>query len=206
MTTGSATPSAPRAVRQGQRARRISGDGRRYVRFALDHPALFRLMASMPPHGDLFELTEMPEDDEAGKLLRAYAVKLAGKGASPETCERSRCGHGRWSMRLAVLMHRRATCHPRRSADRRGGRHARVRDGATSVTCVQIDDILHRPPVHERVHVAQEQGGGAGEHLGLAAARQVHRDHAIGRRPERMIGGSGSGCVGSRNAPAIFRP
>ncbi|MEO5493540.1 MAG: TetR/AcrR family transcriptional regulator [Sphingomonas sp.] len=58
--------------------------GRTYVRFALDHPALFRLMASMPPHGDLFELSE-DEDDEAGKLLRAYAVKLAGKGASPET-------------------------------------------------------------------------------------------------------------------------
>jgi AcrR family transcriptional regulator len=58
--------------------------GRTYVRFALDHPALFRLMASMPPHGDLFELSE-PEDDEAAKLLRAYAVKLAGKGASPET-------------------------------------------------------------------------------------------------------------------------
>lgn len=58
--------------------------GRTYVRFALDHPALFRLMASMPPHEDLFDLSE-PEDDEAAKLLRAYAIKLAGKGASPET-------------------------------------------------------------------------------------------------------------------------
>jgi len=58
--------------------------GRTYVRFALDHPALFRLMASMPPHGDLFDLTES-EDDRAAKLLRAYAVKLAGKDASPET-------------------------------------------------------------------------------------------------------------------------
>lgn len=58
--------------------------GRTYVRFALDHPALFRLMASMPPHEDLFDLSE-PEDDEAAKLLRAYAIKLAGTGASPET-------------------------------------------------------------------------------------------------------------------------
>ncbi|MES2096960.1 MAG: TetR/AcrR family transcriptional regulator [Pseudomonadota bacterium] len=58
--------------------------GRTYVRFALDHPALFRLMASMPPHDDLFDL-DANDDDEAAKLLRAYAVKLAGKGASPET-------------------------------------------------------------------------------------------------------------------------
>ena len=57
--------------------------GRTYVRFALDHPALFRLMASMPPHGDLLDLTEA-EDDQAPKLLRAYAIKLAEKGASPE--------------------------------------------------------------------------------------------------------------------------
>jgi AcrR family transcriptional regulator len=57
--------------------------GRTYVRFALDHPALFRLMAAMPPHGDLFDLSEA-DDDRAAKLLRAYAVKLAGHDASPE--------------------------------------------------------------------------------------------------------------------------
>lgn len=58
--------------------------GRTYVRFALDHPALFRLMSSMPPHDDLFDL-DAAEDDEAGKLLRAYAFKLAGEGASIES-------------------------------------------------------------------------------------------------------------------------
>jgi len=58
--------------------------GRTYVRFALDHPALFRLMASMPPHDDLFDL-DAEDDDEAAKLLRAYARKIAGKGATPET-------------------------------------------------------------------------------------------------------------------------
>ncbi len=58
--------------------------GRTYVRFALDHPALFRLMSSMGPHDDLFALDD-EEDDEAGKLLRAYAFKLAGEGASIET-------------------------------------------------------------------------------------------------------------------------
>jgi AcrR family transcriptional regulator len=58
--------------------------GRTYVRFALDHPALFRLMSSMPPHNDIFDL-DANEDDEAGKLLRDYAFKLAGEGASIET-------------------------------------------------------------------------------------------------------------------------
>jgi len=55
--------------------------GRTYVRFALDHPALFRLMAATPPQDDLFDL-DAPEDDAAGKLLRAYAFKIAGEGAS----------------------------------------------------------------------------------------------------------------------------
>jgi len=56
--------------------------GRTYVRFALDHPALFRLMSSLPPH-DLFDLDES-NDDEAGRLLRAYAAKLAGPDAPLE--------------------------------------------------------------------------------------------------------------------------
>jgi len=56
--------------------------GRTYVRFALDHPALFRLMSSLPPH-DLFDL-DADDDDEAARLLRAYAAKLAGQGASPD--------------------------------------------------------------------------------------------------------------------------
>ena len=57
--------------------------GRTYVRFALDHPALFRLMSSIAPHGDLFDLTA-EDNDEAGRLLRAYAVRIAGEGASVE--------------------------------------------------------------------------------------------------------------------------
>jgi AcrR family transcriptional regulator len=57
--------------------------GRTYVRFALDHPALFRLMSSIAPHGDLFAL-ETAEDDAAARLLRAYALRLAGEGASVE--------------------------------------------------------------------------------------------------------------------------
>ena len=65
-------------------AEHLNAMGRAYVRFALDHPALFRLMASMPPHDDLFDL-DAPEDDEAGKLLRAYAFKIAGEGASVAT-------------------------------------------------------------------------------------------------------------------------
>ncbi|MGK6320394.1 TetR/AcrR family transcriptional regulator [Sphingomonas sp. DT-204] len=54
--------------------------GRAYVRFALDHPALFRLMMSAPAPADPLSLT--PEkDDEAARLLRAYATRLAGQGA-----------------------------------------------------------------------------------------------------------------------------
>lgn len=53
--------------------------GRVYVRFALDHPAWFRLMTSMRPH-DLFD-TALDDKDEAARLLRAYAIKLAGEGA-----------------------------------------------------------------------------------------------------------------------------
>jgi len=55
--------------------------GRTYVRFALDHPALFRLMSSIAPHGDLFDLG-VDHDDAAARLLRAYALRLAGEGAS----------------------------------------------------------------------------------------------------------------------------
>ncbi|MBN8816740.1 MAG: TetR/AcrR family transcriptional regulator [Sphingomonas sp.] len=59
--------------------------GRTYVRFALDHPALFRLMTSIPGDGELFDFDRDQSDDQAAKLLRAYARKLAGKGASPDT-------------------------------------------------------------------------------------------------------------------------
>ena len=58
--------------------------GRTYVRFALDHPALFRLMASMPGGRELFDFDRDDGDDQAAKLLRAYARKLAGEGASPQ--------------------------------------------------------------------------------------------------------------------------
>jgi AcrR family transcriptional regulator len=71
------------AVGQANVVEEFQAMGRTYVRFALDHPALFRLMSTMPPH-DLFAI-ETAEDDEAGKLLRAYAVKLAGPGASIDT-------------------------------------------------------------------------------------------------------------------------
>lgn len=64
-------------------AEQFQAMGRTYVRFALDHPALFRLMSSIPPHEDLFDL-DAAHDDEAGRLLRAYALRLAGEGASVE--------------------------------------------------------------------------------------------------------------------------
>jgi len=76
--------AAQRAAAAGKAnvAEEFEAIGRTYVRFALDHPALFRLMASLPPH-DLFDV-EVADDDEAARLLRAYAAKLAGPGASPK--------------------------------------------------------------------------------------------------------------------------
>ena len=57
--------------------------GRAYVRFALDNPALFRLIFSaMVPAGDPFERSreEMPE---AFRMLVANAASLAPPGADP---------------------------------------------------------------------------------------------------------------------------
>jgi AcrR family transcriptional regulator len=67
------------AIGQANVVEEFQAMGRTYVRFALDHPAFFRLMSSLPPH-DLFDV-ETEDDDAAGKLLRAYAAKLAGPGA-----------------------------------------------------------------------------------------------------------------------------
>ncbi len=77
--------------------------GRTYVRFALDHPALFRLMSSMGPHDDLFAL-DAEDDDMAGRLLRDYAFKLAGKGASVETARTIAMRSWALVHGLAVLM------------------------------------------------------------------------------------------------------
>jgi AcrR family transcriptional regulator len=71
------------AVGKGNALDEFQAMGRAYVRFALDHPTLFRLMSSCPPPGDLFDLAG-DEDDEAARLLRAYAVKLAGEGAATD--------------------------------------------------------------------------------------------------------------------------
>ncbi len=57
--------------------------GRAYVRFALDHPALFRLIFSNPPGGD--PLDSDPDDvPEAFRLLRDNAASIAPPGAGPD--------------------------------------------------------------------------------------------------------------------------
>lgn len=69
------------AVGKGDVLDEFEAMGRAYVRFALDHPALFRLMLSAPAPADPLALTP-DKDDEAARLLRAYAARLAGEGAS----------------------------------------------------------------------------------------------------------------------------
>jgi AcrR family transcriptional regulator len=58
--------------------------GRAYVRFALDNPALFRLIFStLPPAGDPF--SRPPEETPAAfRMLRENAARLAPPGAGPE--------------------------------------------------------------------------------------------------------------------------
>ena len=57
--------------------------GRAYVRFALDNPALFRLIFSNPPEQDLMS---GPQDTvpEAFRMLRENAASLAPPGASAD--------------------------------------------------------------------------------------------------------------------------
>lgn len=57
--------------------------GRAYVRFALDNPALFRLIFSAAPSGDPFGRAE-EDTPEAFRLLRDNAARLAPPGAGPD--------------------------------------------------------------------------------------------------------------------------
>lgn len=78
---GAAQAEAAAGAR-GDLGREFEAVGRAYVRFALDHPAMFRLMTSVPLAHDIFDMKQ--EEDEASKLLHSYARKLAGEGASTE--------------------------------------------------------------------------------------------------------------------------
>lgn len=61
--------------------------GLAYVRFAIDHPALFRLIFSNPPDRDL--LASAPEEvPTAFRLLRDNAALLAAPGAGAEAVGR----------------------------------------------------------------------------------------------------------------------
>ena len=53
--------------------------GQAYVRFALDHPALFRLMTTMRSGGDFFE-GQGVQLSSAMRLLRSNIAQLAGDG------------------------------------------------------------------------------------------------------------------------------
>lgn len=57
--------------------------GRAYVRFALDNPALFRLMFSNPPEQDLMTSAQ-DEAPEAFRMLRENAAFLLPPGASAD--------------------------------------------------------------------------------------------------------------------------
>lgn len=60
--------------------------GRAYVRFALDNPALFRLIFSSAPGPDPFDLAP-DEAGEAFRLLQENAARLAPQGAGPEAAK-----------------------------------------------------------------------------------------------------------------------
>jgi hypothetical protein len=74
-------------VTAGGGAAGFGATGRAYVRFALDNPALFRLIFStMPAAGDPFG--RPPEEaPEAFRMLRDNAALLAPPGAGPEAAK-----------------------------------------------------------------------------------------------------------------------
>lgn len=59
----------------------FSATGTAYVRFALDHTALFRLIFANPPSGQVVELADAP--DNAMRFLMENAAKLAPPGMEP---------------------------------------------------------------------------------------------------------------------------
>ncbi len=73
----------------------FAATGRAYVRFALAHPALFRLAFS---HGGFAGGPGLGNDD-ASRLLRAYATEFAGAEAERLTLQAWAVAHG-----LAMLM------------------------------------------------------------------------------------------------------
>ena len=73
----------------------FAATGRAYVRFALAHPALFRLAFS---HGE-FAGSPGLGNDEAARLLRDYATQFAGADAQRLTLQAWAVAHG-----LAMLM------------------------------------------------------------------------------------------------------
>ena len=76
------------AAAAGGGAAGFGATGRAYVRFALDHPALFRLIFSAAPGGgDPFD-RPAEEADEAFRMLRDNAARLAPPGAGPEAAHR----------------------------------------------------------------------------------------------------------------------
>lgn len=96
--------AAQRAAALGKAnvAEEFEAIGRAYVRFALAHPAWFRLMSSTAPH-DLFD-GKADGDDEAARLLRAYAARLAGEGADMDQVRATAMRAWALVHGLAVLM------------------------------------------------------------------------------------------------------
>ena len=73
----------------------FAATGQAYVRFALDNPALFRLAFTHGDHTD----GAMTADDEAWRMLRAYAESFAGADAQRLQLQAWAVAHG-----LAMLM------------------------------------------------------------------------------------------------------
>lgn len=59
----------------------FSATGAAYVRFAIEHTALFRLIFASVPHGEVTEPDEVP--DSAMRFLMENAGKLAPPGMTP---------------------------------------------------------------------------------------------------------------------------
>jgi AcrR family transcriptional regulator len=81
-----AAAQAKAAAAAGGGAAGFGATGRAYVHFALDNPALFRLIfsAAMPEGDDLLDRTPA-ETPEAFRMLRDNAARQVPPGAPPET-------------------------------------------------------------------------------------------------------------------------
>jgi len=62
----------------------------------------------------------------------------------------------------------------------RGGEHGEQDEERMVSTRREIDSLRSGSPATKRLEVAHEQFGGAEEHPGLAAARQMHREDRVG--------------------------